>query len=288
MDATLKDLATKNPDRIKVIFLETIGNGPRVPVLDLKRFLKLEILQELNCLIILDNTLPTNSVLPLASYLKTTSLKVIGLESATKFYLLNQDLGGFFFTYDNELLQNLLKKRKRIGATPGPSLIKTFSALLPKSKEQFDKENKLIMRNTRLLAEACEETNNAGKLFTVGHPNLKNYSGYDYAQKNYPDGSIPVFFITTAGNSFGAEELFYRLEEKGAFEDMIFTESFGFKKTAVSYCTRYGGYIRVAGGMESPRQIKKLANCLQSALSNLETSPNAHYHPGFFSTSLFK
>jgi hypothetical protein len=241
-----------------------------MPALDIKKFLNLGILQQINPLIILDNTLSTNSVIPLAKYIKTSNLKIIGLESATKFYLLNLDLGGFFFTYDNELFQQLLKKRKRIGATPGPSLIKTFFALLPKSKVQFDRDNKLIMRNTHLLAEACSQTITKEKIFTVGHPNLKNHPNYNYVQKNFPLGSVPVFFITPIGNSLTSEEIFYQLEDEGAFEDMIITESFAFDKTGVSHCTRYGGYVRVAGGMESAQQIKKLANRLKKALTNLK------------------
>jgi hypothetical protein len=63
--------------------------------------------------------------------------------------------------------------------------------------------------------------------------------------------------------------MFYRLDASGAFKNMKITESFGFQKTAVSYCARYGGYIRIAGGLESPEQIRDLGKQLQKALSLL-------------------
>lgn len=131
IDKKLKSLATK---KVKVIFLETVGNGPDMNVLDIKKFLSLPILKKLDPLIIFDNTLSTDSVIRLATLIKNSPLRIIGLESATKFYLLNQDLGGILYSFNDSLLQQLMKRRKRLGTTPGPSLIKAFKALTPHSK----------------------------------------------------------------------------------------------------------------------------------------------------------
>ncbi|OGG52442.1 hypothetical protein A2851_05370 [Candidatus Kaiserbacteria bacterium RIFCSPHIGHO2_01_FULL_53_29] len=267
-------VARYSKERIKVIFLETVGNGPDMPVLDIERFLSLPILRKIDPLILVDNTLPTSSIISLAPYLKRSPLKVVALESATKFYLFNQDLGGILFTYRDDLLQKLLTKRKRSGATPGPSLIERFEQLLPRTKTQFDRRNTLTMQNTKFLAEACNETQGSDNVFTVGYPTLPQHDNRTYVQKKYRDGIAPVFFISTLKNSFcTTEELFYALEEEGAFKGTFIAESFGFERTSVSYSPRCGGYIRVAGGLESVKGIGKIAKQLQRTLSAVYERP---------------
>lgn len=261
IEKTLQKLAKQyGKEKIKVIFLETVGNGPSMPVLDIEKFLSSSILEQINPLIIIDNTLPTNSIVPLADYMKNSKHRIIGLESATKFYLMNQDLGGILFTYDADILSQLLNKRMRIGTTPGPSLIKAFDKLITKTKAQFDKENKIFMRNTKLLAQACAKAAEINKKFIIGYPNLSN---------NF-NGTAPVFFISLAqANEVKVEKLFYRLAKKGAFKDILFSESFGFDKTCVMHSSRYGGYIRIGGGLENEAQITTIAKRLQNALANL-------------------
>ena len=136
----------------KIVLFETVVNGPLMSVLDVERFLSLPVLQELDPLVILDNTFPTGSNLPLAEMLQRTDLKVIGVESATKSYALNQELGGVLFTYNEFCLQSLLKNRRGIGTILGPSAVETIRAVVPKTKEQFDCEHRLATQNTFLLA----------------------------------------------------------------------------------------------------------------------------------------
>lgn len=271
IERTLQKLTKQyGKEKIKVIFLETVGNGPSMPVLDIEKFLSFPILEQINPLVIIDNTLPTNSILPLATYIKSSKHKIIGLESATKFYLMNQDLGGILFTYDEHILSQLLNKRMRIGTTPGPSLIKAFNKLIVKTKTQFDKENKIFMRNTKLLARACAKAAEINKKFNIGHPNLSDHPNYNYAKTKFSDGASPVFFITLVETSeTKAEKFFYRLAKEGAFKDILFTESFGFDKTGVMHSSRYGGYIRIAGGLETENETIKLARRLSQALSKL-------------------
>lgn len=257
-------------NNIKAIFFETVGNGPETPVLDIEKFLALPILQKINPFIILDNTLPTNAIVSLASYVKKSKLKIIGLESTTKFYLMNQDLGGLFFTFQKDLLQQLLTKRKRIGATPGPSLIEKYQTLLPKNTRQFNKENAAIMRNTFLIAKACSQAKWLGKKFIVSHPNLSSHKNYHYVNAHFKNGCTPVFFVSvSSGAPFSSEKLFYLLEKNGAFKDTEFSESFGFYKTGVSYGSRYNGYIRIAGGLESHQKAEKIGERLKEALSSV-------------------
>lgn len=125
------------------------------------------------------------------------------------------------------------------------------------------------MSNTLLLADACSNAVGAEKKFHVRYPNIRTHPNYRLANHYSPDGIAPVFFITPATTNTTAEEMFYRLDKGGAFEKILITESFGFMKTAVSHCTRYGGFIRIAGGLEFPEQIRELGNQLQIALSLL-------------------
>ncbi|MBI4078694.1 MAG: PLP-dependent transferase [Candidatus Levybacteria bacterium] len=271
IESTLKKVALKyGNDAIKIIFLETIGNGPETPVLDIERFLSLSLLQKLNPLIVFDNTLPTNSIVSLSQYVKESKLRIVGLESTTKFYLFNQDLGGFIFTYRNDLLNVLLTKRKRIGATPGPSLIEKYNAFLPKNKKQFDKKNWSIMKNTMIIAKACSQATGTDQKIIISYPNLSSHQNYTYANKHFKNGCLPVLFITATKDApFSSEQLFYKLEKSGAFTDMVFTESFGFSKTGVSYASRYNGYIRIAGGREKLQEVKKIGERIKIALSSI-------------------
>jgi len=197
----IKKTLEKYGNKVKVIFAETVGNGPTMPVLDLKGFFNLEILKKIDPLIILDNTLPTNSIIQLGALLKNVPLKVIGLESATKFYLFNKDLGGILFTFSDDIFLRLLKRRTRTGATPGPSLVKTFEGSIPQSKEEFDRDNKQTVRNTLSLARAASEAKGSGTKFEISYPNLPGHPNYDYVKNNYSDGIAIAFFITASKNS---------------------------------------------------------------------------------------
>lgn len=254
------DKALKQQGRVRVIFLETVGNGPSMPVLDIKKFLNLKSLRQTNPLVIIDNTLPTDSVVPLMPHLRENfDLTIIGVQSATKFYLRNEDTGGIIYVVSKKLRGELIAKRTRIGTTPGPALVKLFERTLA-NKKQFDQEIQTFVRNTNLLVQACQDATGAGVKFAVGYPNLLKY----------PNGIAPVFFLTPEDNTqIKTKDLFCKLESEGAFTDMIITESFGFEKTGVSHSTRFGGYIRIAGGLETENETIKLAGRLSQALSRL-------------------
>ncbi|MBI2036347.1 aminotransferase class I/II-fold pyridoxal phosphate-dependent enzyme [Candidatus Microgenomates bacterium] len=259
-DISAIDKALKKYPQVRVVFLETVGNGPSMPVLDIEKFFKLKSLRRANPLIIIDNTLPTDSLLPLLPYLrKNSDLTIIAVQSATKFYLRNEDTGGMLYVVSRQLRDTLVVKRTRIGATPGPALVELFRKTLA-GKKQFDYEIQTFVRNTGLLAYACKEADGAGKKFLVGYPNLPRF----------PKGIAPVFFLTPGTKTtMSAEDLFYKLEKEGAFADMIITESFGFKKTGVSHSARLGGYIRIGGGLEPRQKIVEIGKRLADGLQNL-------------------
>lgn len=254
-DISAIDKTLKQQGRVRAVLFETVANGPSMPVLDIKRFLELKSLREINPLVIIDNTLPTDSTIPLTKLMRENrELSIIALQSATKFYLRNEDTGGILYVVSNELRDALIKKRTKVGSTPGPALVKLWEQTMA-GKKQFDKEMQTFMRNTSLLAKYCTKVAGSGRKFKASYPTLP---------------IAPVLFLTPVPNAnITSEEMFYELAEKGAFKDMIITESFGFGKTGVSHSKRLGGYIRIAGGLETENETTKLARRLSQALSKL-------------------
>lgn len=250
----------------KLVVFETVTNSPEMTVLEVERFLKLEALHEVNPWIILDNTLPTDSNLPLAELLINFPLKVLGVESATKSYAFNQDLGGIVFTYNPNALEKIHKKRRRVGATPGPSLVEKLQGTIPPTKEQFDRENRTIAHNTLQLAIASAQAKGGGEKFVVSHPNLPGHSNYDYAQSRYPNGASPVFFIQPADPVLSELMIAKAFERNGVIRDGWIAQSFGFNKFGILYDR---GYVRVAGGLENPSQVARLQEQFNQALSSL-------------------
>ena len=252
--------------RPKLTVLETGTNAPEMWLLEVERFLELQVLHEVDPWIVLDNTLPTNSHLPLAELIRNSSLKILGVESATKSYALNQDLGGIVFTYHPIALEKIHKKRRRVGAAPGPSLVEKLKGVIPPDKEQFDRENRTIAYNTLQLAIACFQATGSGEKFVVSHPNLPGHPNYDYAQRRYPNGVTPVFFIQPSDITLSERMIAESFEHNGITENCYIAQSFGFDKTGLLY---QRGYVRVAGGLENPSQVATLQEQFSQALSSL-------------------
>lgn len=252
----------------KIISLETVVNGTEMAVLDLNKFLELPILREVDPLIILDNTLPTSSNLHLASFMeKHRDLKIIGVESATKFYALNHELGGFAFSYNDQLLERLFKKRVTRGVTPGPSAVETITKVIPPTKEEFDKANKLITSNTHRLAEAFEKASETSGSFLASYPNLPDHPNYQLANAICPNGISPVLFlIPTNPDQLSHIEIAKVIWEKILKGRGHLAPSFGFGRTGISYDPK-ASYVRIAGGMESPEEIAELSKDIKDILS---------------------
>lgn len=277
------EAAQNKGGKVKAIVMETLVNSPKMPVLDLEKFFRLPILQELkNTTIILDNSLATNSILPLASILRDyPDLKVIIVESATKSYLLNRDNGGIIVTSNSELAHALNMYRKTYGVVPGPSLIKTMEGVILPSPEQFDWENRTIARNTLTVAKACSKAQGAGITFDVNHPGLNHHPQHDLARKISPDGAIvPVGYIVPRAEGLTAEHIAKIMEQKGLIglsgngerRDVEISESWGFKTTSISLTlpdTSTSNYVRFAGGLEETEKAQEVAYRFQDALSSL-------------------
>lgn len=266
-----------NAHRPKVVFFETVSNGTEAEILDIEGFLKLPVLREANPVIVLDNTLPTDSNLPLAHLIKQTDLRIVGVESGTKSYALNQDLAGIIYTYDRDLFKKLQGKRRR-GDSPGLSLVKTLEGVIPPTKEQFDRENRTIAKNTAALALACWNAADSKRIMIVHH-GLPDHPQSNLANALYPNGASPVFFILSqpqwqgSENDVSVEAIARTLETvllaNGLLsdKDFYFAQSFGFNKTGISVVP--DSYIRIAGGLETPEQLEKIKRVLADGLYGL-------------------
>lgn len=265
-------IQTDSPPKLAII--ETINNGPLMWVVDVERLLSLPAIQEGQTQLILDNTLPTDSHIPLGRMLKEyqaqyPDAKVTVVESATKSYAFNQELGGMAYTYNDELLQAMRKKRRRIGTVMNQSVVETIERVIPPTKEQFDRENRIITRNTLELAKAASRAKGVGDIFTVTHPNLPDHDGYEYASEHYPDGATPVFYINRAWwSNITPRDIALALENAGFFvvEEAYLAESFAFDKMGVSYTDFY---VRIAGGLEGEEKIAEQQERFFEALSSL-------------------
>lgn len=111
----------------EIIFFETVTNGSEMAVLNVEEFLRLPVLQELDPLIILDNTLPTSTAMPLGEAMAVSGRRIIGVESGTKFIGLNREMCGMAYTFNQDLLRSLKERRQRTGSfTPSKQLLCKF------------------------------------------------------------------------------------------------------------------------------------------------------------------
>lgn len=249
----IKTIVEKNkPD---IIFSETVANFPDMAVLDLDSLFSLKG-KDYNPLIILDNTLPSPSSLPISEILNDTKdRKVLIVESGTKFYSLNKELLGIIYGRNKELLNALMTRRRMTGSLPGMSSVRTISEVVPNSKSEFDERNRTINKNTHKLAKAFEKVQ--GKDFLVFYPNLKNHPNFNYANAKFPQGSSPVLFLETIGNLDQ-----YDLAKKIWSNPLIrnyceLGQSFGFDKTRIWPDTNFP-IVRIAGGTEKPEILEEI------------------------------
>lgn len=251
--------------RPQTIFLETVANCPDIPVLDIDRLVNLSVLEEQRPLVILDNTLPSPTALPLGDVLRV-HLNTLVVESGTKFYSLNTELSGMIYTYDEELIREL-GVRRRVGSILSPSATQTLDEVLL-SREEFHARNRRILINTLTLARACLDAESAA--FVTSHPNLPNHPNQEYVNLKYPDGVSPVFFIQVTDSQHLDQ---FRLTDKLWQNPVIrqycrLGQSFGFDHTRIWPDPNYPA-IRIAGGTEREMGIHQLAEAFRDSLLNI-------------------
>ncbi len=258
--------SVKSIDRIlqkhrpDVIITETVGNGPDVPVLDLEAFLQLPSLKQSGANVILDNTLPLSTGLPLGDVLAAHP-HVVAVESGTKSYTFNQELCGFVYGKNAETIRRVREYRRTTGSTPNVAAIDRIQELLPDSRDTFHRRNRAIFAHTAQLAIAAFGAGSTE--YVVSHPALPTHSNAELAAQSFPDGLTPVFFLQCVGNNdqFDATE---QLWQHPVIQDECeLGQSFGFDKTRILPDAHYP-CIRIAGGATT--DTDKLGRAFQEAL----------------------
>ncbi|MBI2074586.1 MAG: PLP-dependent transferase [Candidatus Levybacteria bacterium] len=257
-----------NPD---IVFFETVTNGQDMPVLDTEELFAEVAALEKKPLIILDNTLATPTGLPLAKRIKDLPFPVIVVESGTKFYALNQDIFGIATTNNQDILAKLRGRRQMIGSLTPPSTVRTVEQVILPTKEEFDRRNKVIFRNTLALAKACAEVGEETGKFAVFHPNLPSHPNFKLAQRLFPDGASPVFYIQSMGfNDEDQYAMAQALWDNPTVRELCeLGQSFGFPKTRIWFDPSYSA-VRVSGGLETPEQMEILTTAFKEGLRKFQ------------------
>lgn len=267
LESINKILERKKPS---IVFFETVTNGSEMATLDVKGFLDLPVLEDLDPLIVLDNTLPTSTALPLGRIMAASPRKVVGIESGTKFIGLNTEMCGMAYTYDADSLLLLRKRRQRTGSLLSASAVETVRECMPKTVGDYDLRNSTIFRHTLRLARACCGNEENGDSFVVIHPNLQSHPSSQYTNLHCPDGISPVFFI----QPMTLEGRHYQIAE-ALWENPIISElcdlgqSFGFNRSRI-WPDDNAPVVRVSGGIYSEEEQAELDKAFSEVLSNLK------------------
>ncbi len=260
-------LISRRPD---IVFFETVTNGSEMAVLDIEKFLRLQVLQDLNPVIILDNTLPSSTAVPLGAIMAASDRRIIGIESGTKYIGLNGEMCGIAYTYNSDLLLGLRKRRQRTGSLLSVSAVETIRDYMPKTAEDYHQRNGIIFRHTLRLAKACSDSPINGKEYIITHPNLPPHVDHQTADAYSVNGVTPVFFI----QPMTFEEGHYKIAESLWQNPVISSlcelgQSFGFDRSRI-WPDDSSATLRISGGIYSEAEQAELDKAFYEALSNYE------------------
>jgi cystathionine beta-lyase/cystathionine gamma-synthase len=232
--------------RPNVILTETVGNAPDVPLLDVDGFRHTVSESAADPVVILDNTLPLSTALPLGEMLDEEE-NVLVVESGTKAYTFNTELSGLIYSKNNQLLQAVRQYRRTTGTMPGLGSLDRIHALLPETREAFDTRNHRLFAKTGALALSLYEAEQQGADFIVSHPSLQSHANSEYSDGQYQLGSSPVLFLQCTG---GADQftLAQRLwEDQAVRQHAELGQSFGFDRTRI-LPDEFAPTVRISGG----------------------------------------
>lgn len=246
-----------------VIFSETVGNGPGVPVLDHRIIIDSLRDSTDGPVTILDNTLPLSTGLALSEQI-TEEDKVIVVESGTKSYTQNGEISGIAYTKHPELLVALKGLRREKGNSTGVGSTDKVKSLLPEDRDEFNVRNLRLLKNTADIAAVLGRAGKETHGFVPFHPSLPDHPNYELAREiGLPYGGSPVIFIQPG--SINQEALAHRIAESTETKQYInIGQSFGFN-VARLYLDVPSGSVRVAGGANN-KSTEDLCQGIHDAL----------------------
>ena len=244
-----------------IIFSETVGNGPDVPVLDTAG-LRAIIAERLpDSTLILDNTLPLSTALPLAKTLRQDE-RLLVIESGTKSYTLNNEVAGLVYTRHAGLLKDLRTYRRETGTMPGLGSLDRIGSILPQTRRAFDERNRRLYQNTQDLALTLYEPEGAKTDWVVAHPGLPTHRNHKFVKEHYPHGVTPLLFLQCTGTA-DQFALARRLwEHPGVREHADLGQSFGFDRARI-LPREDAPAVRIASGAHT--DVAELGKALKEA-----------------------
>jgi O-succinylhomoserine sulfhydrylase len=235
---SVESVLDKQPD---VLIAETVGNEPGVPVIDVEHLLRSAAGSP--TVLLLDNTLPLPTACPLAEILSPQD-RALAIESGTKSYALNQELCGFVYGPNEELLDVVRRRRPTNGTMPGVGSVELIGSLLPAGREIFDARNRAVFRSTARLAHYLHEAEQRGADFRVFHPALPGHPNHELAMARLTDGGSPVLYLLCEDQFALAEQLW---ADPAVREHADLGQSFAFDRTRILPDYAFPA-VRVSGG----------------------------------------
>lgn len=205
--------------------------------------------------LILDNTLATESNLPLGEKIKDLKTSVQVVESGTKLFAHDKGTMGLVYSNDSQKILDLKLQRIKSGGYLPPAVLEQLPEL---KKDEFDVRNKTITKNTLVLAECLALSKDRLGIKAVSHPNLPGHPNFKEAQENYPDGSSVIFYANCEDSFVTAEKIKAALED-----DVEIGVSFGFEKMRIVPLP--DGILRIAGGNEDAEKMLGILKKIESA-----------------------
>ncbi|MGC8479373.1 MAG: PLP-dependent transferase [Candidatus Micrarchaeia archaeon] len=245
-----------------IIFLESIANGPDMPVLDLNRFFEIKYIKNNKPLIIIDNTLAAGLISP--KEILERDLNVIGVESGFKFYTLHRTSFGFLYSNNNDLINSIKEYRRQTGTAPDLPQTKLISSKLIGRWELLQR-NSTIYKNTKIIASICNDICNENSKFVISHPNLKNNQTFDFVNKKFANGASPLFFINPK-KGVDQFDIAEALLNNGVLsESCRIIESFGYDFTAI-WPNSDMNFVRISPGTEKEEDAIKIGSAMKESL----------------------
>ena len=244
--------------RPDVVLAETVGNGPDMPVLNVKALLDLSDVYGLDPAIVLDNTLPLSTAMDIGR-LVCAERKVVVVESGTKSYTFNNELCGIIHTKHQGLLENLQKRRRMLGFGPNVAGVEKIAELLPDSLEEFDVRNNQIFSATADIATACQSVEKPRGAYVTCHPTLQA------ARALLRHAVSPVLYLQCTGG-IDQFELTEQLWSNPVIQEQAqLGQSFGFDHVRILPDANFPA-VRIAGGAST---TPELVSAVRETLSTL-------------------
>lgn len=209
--------------------------------------------------LILDNTLPTESIKDMGAELKSApnNVPIAVVDSLTK-AMKDVATVGVLYSNNPELMKEAETWRAVDGGYLPPASVDRLSSI---TKEEFDKRNRIAIGNAKRLAEVFASVIGRGDIAAVSHPNLRGHRNYDYVNKHMPNGSAAVFYVECARPVI---EVCHKLEQMGIVGKIEYGGSFLFEKTRFGVFDAKGTSLRIAAGAESPEALAEICKIIES------------------------